>query len=73
MTADIPVSKFLDDLREAAAIEALIQKLHAAGHSVHCDKAGGYTVSRWAMSRHCIDALSLREFAKQVGVSDAPH
>ncbi len=58
----------LDEIREAAATAELITKLEGAGHHVHCDRSGGFVVTRWSMSRHCIDSLSLHDFAKQVGV-----
>lgn len=67
-TISQPSAELLDEIREAAATAELITKLEAAGHHVHCDRSGGFVVTRWSMSRHCIDALSLHDFAKQVGV-----
>jgi hypothetical protein len=68
MTTDIPSTELLEEIREAAATAELITKLQEGGHTVHCDKAGGFVVTRWSLSRHCIDSLSLHDFAKQVGV-----
>lgn len=55
-------------LADKKAQEMLIAKLEAKGHAVQINRSGGYLVSRWSMSRHCIDLESLWHFAKQVGV-----
>jgi hypothetical protein len=61
-----------DDLqdadRAAKAAAALIEKLTLAGHTVHVNRFGSFMVSRWSMSRHCLDLESLQAFADQVGV-----
>lgn len=64
----IPPDDLQNGVLDAKATAVLIEKLTLAGHTVHADKSGGYTVARWAMSRHCMDFESLREFAKQLGV-----
>ncbi len=55
-------------LADKKAATTLIAKLALAGHSVHQDNHGSFLVSRWGVSRFCIDLESLRSFAKQVGV-----
>lgn len=50
------------------AAKTLVAKLALAGHTVHQDRFGGFLVSRWGVSRFCMDYESLREFAKQIGV-----
>lgn len=55
-------------LAHEKAAAALIAKLEASGHAVQRNRSGGFVVSRWAMSRNCLDLESLRDFAKQVGV-----
>lgn len=61
------------EIAEAAAAEiaALIARLEASGHAVQKNRSGDFLISRWGMSRHCLDMESLRDFAKQVGQSDA--
>lgn len=51
------------------ATAALIEQLQAAGHDVRQDRSGGFLVSRWGMTRHCLDAESLQAFAKQLGMT----
>lgn len=51
---------------DAKATAILIDKLSLAGHAVHAGRAGGFTVTRWGMSRHCQDFDSLRAFAHQL-------
>ena len=63
-----PADELQDADLEAKATETLIEKLTRAGHTVHAEKSGGYTVSRWSMTRHCLDRESLRAFAGQLGV-----
>lgn len=55
-------------LADEKAAERLIPKLEASGHAVQRNRSGGFLVSRWGMTRHCLCLDSLREFAKQVGV-----
>lgn len=50
------------------AVERLIARLEARGHTVQKNRSGGFLVSRWGMSRHLLDTESLRDFSKQVGV-----
>jgi hypothetical protein len=54
-----------DNEPDPQAIAALIERLQAAGHHIHQDRSGGYLVTKWGMTRHCIDAESLQAFAKQ--------
>lgn len=58
-----------DDEPDPRATASLIERLQAAGHHVQQDRSGSYLVTKWAMTRHCIDAESLFTFAKQVGAS----
>lgn len=67
-TISQPSAELLDEIREAAATAELITKLQEAGHTVRCDRSGGYTVTRWSLSLHCIDSLSLHDFSKKAGV-----
>ena len=55
-------------LADEKAAERLIARLEASGHAVQKNRSGGFLVSRWGLSRHCLDLESLRDFAKQVGV-----
>lgn len=55
-------------LADEKASERLIARLEASGHTVQRNRSGGFLVSRWGMSRHCLDLDSLRDFAKQVRV-----
>ena len=57
------------DEPDAQATAALIVKVQAAGHQVRQDRAGGFLVTKWGMTRHCIDGESLQAFAKQVGAA----
>ena len=66
MTAEVPAAETMAQILEEEAIADLTQKLTLAGHTVHADKAGGYTVTRWGHCRRCMDADSLRAFAHQV-------
>lgn len=60
-----------DDLhdadRAAKPTAALIEKLTRTGHVVHQDRLGSFMVTRWNVSRFCMDLESLRAFADQVG------
>lgn len=55
-------------LAHEKAVAALIARLEASGHAVQKNRSGDFLISRWGMSRHCLDMESLRDFAKQVGV-----
>lgn len=55
-------------LADKKAATTLIAKLALAGHTVHKDHHGSFLVSRWGVSRFCIDLESLRSFAQQVGI-----
>lgn len=50
------------------AAKTLVAKLALAGHTVHQDRFGGFIVSRWGVSRFCMDYESLKLFAQQVGI-----
>jgi hypothetical protein len=61
----------IDDLADEPdqkTITALVERLRKAGHTVHQDKVGRFLVTRWGVSRFCMDFESLQAFAKQVGV-----
>lgn len=58
-----------DDQPDPKTIANLIGKLQAAGHDVRQDRSGGYLVTKWGMTRHCIDAESLQAFGKQLGMT----
>jgi hypothetical protein len=64
-----PCAELLEEIMEADAAKALIVKLQAAGHHVHHDRAGGFIVTKWNMSRHCLDFESLIQFCRQLGIS----
>lgn len=64
-----PVNDPGDDESDAQATAALIEKVRAAGHQVRQDRDGGFLVTKWGMTRHCLDAESLQTFAKQVGAA----
>jgi hypothetical protein len=68
MTADIPSSELTEQILEAEAIADLTQKLTLAGHLVNPNKSGGFTVSKWNQSRHCLDLVSLIQFCQQLGI-----
>ena len=68
MTTDISSSELTDQILEAEAIADLTQKLTLAGHTVHADQAGGFTVSKWNQSRHCLDLKRLIQFRQQLGI-----
>lgn len=55
-----------DDAGTLPIVE-IIARLEAAGHHVHEDAGGGYLVTKWSLSRHCLDGESLQAFAEQVG------
>lgn len=50
------------------AAKTLVAKLALAGHTVHEDRSGGFLVTRWGVSRFCMDCESLKLFAQQVGI-----
>lgn len=58
---------FADDELDPLATATLIERLQAAGHQVHQDRVGGFLVTRWGMTRHCIDGESLHAFVNQLG------
>ena len=64
----IPPDDLQDVDLDAKATAALIEKLTLAGHTVHANRSGSFTVGRWGMSRHCLDLESLQAFAGQLGV-----
>lgn len=66
---NLPPDELQESELEAKALAVLIDKLSLAGHTVHTGRAGGFTVSRWGMARHCQDFDSLRDFACQLGVA----
>lgn len=62
-------SQLPDEELDPKDTAALVDRLRLAGHDVRQDQSGGFLVSRWGMSRHCLDAESLFAFAKQIGVT----
>lgn len=65
----LPADEIEDAELDSQASELLIAKLTTAGHTITKSTSGGFLVSRWGHSLHCMDSESLQAFAKQVGVT----
>lgn len=66
--ANLPPDDPKDNEPDAQAVAVLVEKLTLAGHQVHVGKTGDFLVTRWGLSRHCIDDIALSDFARQLGV-----
>lgn len=49
------------------AVATLVAKFALLGHQVHELANGGFLVTRWNLTRHCMDAASLARFLVVVG------
>lgn len=47
----------------------LIAQLALAGHAVHRSQDGGYLVSKFGLTRYCLDFAELQVFAVKLGVN----
>jgi hypothetical protein len=50
-------------------LAGLIAKFAIAGHTVIRGTAHDFTVTKWGMSRYCVDFAALAAFARQLGVT----
>jgi hypothetical protein len=53
---------------ESKAIFTLIAQFALAGHAVHKGQSGGFSVSKYGLSRYCENFAELQDFARQLGV-----